>query len=99
MITPAKDLDGYQRRNFRYPVEKWGELIKDGWSKKCPAIWAIWPGQRSCVRDGNHRLQAAIESSPELLVPVLMVCQRKLWDEIYDKVSKGNWVWEGDPKL
>ena len=99
MIAPAKDLDGYQQRKFTYDVSSWGELTKDGWAKEYPAIWAIWPCQSSHIVDGNHRLQVAIENTPELLVPVLVVCQRKLYKEIYEKVSKGNWVWEGDPKL
>jgi len=96
MIAPAKDLDGYQQRKFSYDIEKWGELIKDGWAKEYPAIWIVWPCQTPHIRDGNHRLQAAIENTPELLVPVVMVCQRKLWREIYEKTTKGQWNWNED---
>ncbi len=96
MISHAKDLDGYQQRKFSYDVSKWGELTKNGWSKSHPAIWSIWPGQSPHIIDGNHRLQAAIENTPEMLVPVVIVCQRKLWDEIYEKASKGLWVWNKD---
>lgn len=93
MIAQAKDLDGYQQRKFTYDVSSWGELTRDGWAKEYPAIWTIWPGQAPNIRDGNHRLQAAIENTPELLVPVLIVCQRKLWEEIYGKTTKGQWNW------
>ena len=95
MVAPAIDLDGYQQRKFTYDVSKWGDLVKDGWSRSYPAIWSMWPGQAPHVRDGNHRLQAAIENMPDLTVPVLIVCQRNLFDEIYEKTSKGLWVWGG----
>ncbi len=96
MTAPAKDLDGYQQRKFSYDVSKWAELIKDGWSKEYPAIWAIWPSQTPHIIDGNHRLQVAIESSPDLLVPVVMICQRHLYEQIYDKATTGSWQWGGD---
>ena len=96
MIAPAKDLDGFRQARYTYDVSSWRELIKDGWSKKHPAIWAIWPCQTPVIKDGNHRLQAAIESSPDVMVPVVMICQRKLWHKIYEKVLAGYWEWEGN---